>query len=209
MDNKLQQFLKSYKIFSFIILLCGSFKTTQASQKYALKEINNTFMSIFQTYHKNMSSPNELFHWEDYSVLSAMLLTSCAIGVFYGYFGEKQTTGDDFLLGGSSMGTLPTALSLAASFITAIELLGNPAEMYMAGAQFWMICIAFVCVVPIASNLYLPVFMRLRLTSCYEYLEIRFCKSLRVYASALYIMQMILYTAVAVYAPALALSDGK
>lgn len=32
---------------------------------------------------------------------------------------------------------------------------------------------------------------------------------MRVYASALYMMQMILYTAVAVYAPALALSDGK
>lgn len=59
---------------------------------------------------------------------------------------------------------------IAYSFITAIELLGNPAEMYMAGAQFWMICVAFVLVVPIASHLYLPVFMRLRLTSCYEYL---------------------------------------
>lgn len=39
--------------------------------------------------------------------------------------------------------------------------------------------------------------------------EVRFCKSIRVYASALYMMQMILYTAVAVYAPALALSDGN
>ncbi|CAH2259272.1 sodium-coupled monocarboxylate transporter 1 [Pararge aegeria] len=149
----------------------------------------------------------ELFHWEDYSVLAAMLFISCAIGVFYGYFGEKQMTGDDFLLGGSSMGTFPMALSLAASFITAIELLGNPAEMYMAGGQFWMICLAFVLVVPVTSHLYLPVFMRLRLTSCYEYLEVRFCKSMRVYASSLYMMQMILYTAVAVYAPALALSD--
>ncbi|CAG9585478.1 unnamed protein product [Danaus chrysippus] len=136
-----------------------------------------------------------------------MLIISCGIGVFYGYFGEKQMTGDDFLLGGSSMGTFPMALSLAASFITAIELLGNPAEMFIAGGQFWMICIAFVLTVPVASQLYLPVFMRLRLTSCYEYLEVRFCKSMRVYASVLYMLQMILYTAVAVYAPALALSD--
>lgn len=63
---------------------------------------------------KNGSDIGELFHWEDYSVLATMLLVSCAIGVFYGYFGEKQTTGDDFLLGGSSMGTFPMALSLAA-----------------------------------------------------------------------------------------------
>ncbi|XP_026757920.2 sodium-coupled monocarboxylate transporter 1-like [Galleria mellonella] len=150
---------------------------------------------------------NGLFNWEDYSVLAVMLIVSCAIGVFYGFFGEKQTSGDDFLLGGSTMGTLPMTLSLATSFITAIELLGNPAEMYMAGGQFWMICIAFILVVPIASHLYVPVFMRLRLTSCYEYLEVRFSKSVRVYASALYMMQMILYTSVAVYAPALALSD--
>ncbi|XP_037974048.2 sodium-coupled monocarboxylate transporter 1 isoform X1 [Plutella xylostella] len=151
--------------------------------------------------------PLELFHWQDYLVLATMLLVSCAIGVFYGYFGEAQTTSDDFLLGGSSMGTFPMALSLAASFITAIELLGNPAEMYVSGAQFWMICVAFLLVVPVTSRLYLPVFMRLRLTSCYEYLEVRFCKAVRVYASALYMLQMILYTAVAVYAPALALSD--
>lgn len=63
---------------------------------------------------KNESQINELFHWEDYSVLAAMLIVSCGIGVFYGYFAEQQTTGDDFLLGGSSMGTFPMALSLAA-----------------------------------------------------------------------------------------------
>lgn len=63
---------------------------------------------------KNEGLTNEVFNWEDYSVLCAMLIISCAIGLFYGYFGEKQTTGDDFLLGGSSMGTFPTALSLAA-----------------------------------------------------------------------------------------------
>ncbi|KAM3963394.1 sodium-coupled monocarboxylate transporter 1 [Aphomia sociella] len=168
--------------------------------------VTSTNNSMF-TVGYNETATNNVLKWEDYSVLATMLIVSCAIGVFYGFFGEKQTSGDDFLLGGSSMGTIPMTLSLVTSFITAIELLGNPAEMYTAGAQFWMICIAFVLVVPIASQLYVPVFMRLRLTSCYEYLEVRFCKSVRVYASALYMMQMILYTSVAVYAPALALSD--
>lgn len=63
-------------------------------------------------------------------MLGAMLVISCLIGTFYGFFDKKQETSQDFLLGGSSMGTFPTAMSLAASFITAIELLGNPAEMY-------------------------------------------------------------------------------
>lgn len=95
------------------------------------------------------------------------------------------------------------------SFITAIELLGNPAEMYTHGTQFWMTCVSFLIVIPIASRCYVPVFMTLRLTSSYEYLEMRFNWTARLLASALYVLQMVLYTSVAVYAPALALSHGK
>lgn len=80
--------------------------------------------------------------------------------------------------------------------------------MYNHGSQFWVICIAFVLVVPLTSKLYLPVFMRLRLTSSYEYLSMRFDSRTRFFASGLYVLQMVLYTSVAVYAPALALSHG-
>ncbi|XP_043503633.1 sodium-coupled monocarboxylate transporter 1-like [Polistes fuscatus] len=146
------------------------------------------------------------FSWADYAVLCSMLLISCMIGTFYGFFAKKQETSEDFLLGGSTMGTFPMAMSLAASFITAIELLGNPAEMYAQGTQFWMTCLAFILVVPITSYLYLPVYMKLRLTSSYEYLNLRFDRHCRLLASGLYMLQMIFYTSVAVYAPALALS---
>lgn len=146
------------------------------------------------------------FGWEDYSVLASMLIISVGIGMFYGFFSGGHKSSEDFLLGGSSMGTFPMAMSLAASFITAIELLGNPAEMYSHGTQFWMTCCAFLVVIPIASRFYVPVFMTLRLTSSYEYLEMRFNWTARLMASALYVLQMVLYTSVAVYAPALALS---
>lgn len=76
------------------------------------------------------------FSWVDYTVFATMLIVSCLIGTFYGFFAKKQETSQDFLLGGSSMGTFPTAMSLTASFITAIELLGNPAEMYGQVRQF-------------------------------------------------------------------------
>lgn len=72
-----------------------------------------------------------------------------------------------------------------------------------------MTCVAFILVVPITSYLYLPVYMKLRLTSSYEYLNLRFDRHCRLLASSLYMLQMILYTSVAVYAPALALSHGK
>lgn len=58
------------------------------------------------------------FHWLDYSVLAAMLIISCLIGTFIAYFGSTQETSADFLLGGSSMGTLPMAMSLAAGYVS-------------------------------------------------------------------------------------------
>jgi sodium-coupled monocarboxylate transporter 8/12 len=56
---------------------------------------------------------NNRFHWPDYLILVVMLVVSAGIGLFYGYFGPKQRTASDFLLGGSSMGTFPMAMSLA------------------------------------------------------------------------------------------------
>ena len=57
---------------------------------------------------------HNVFSITDYSVVGTMLLISCAVGTFYGFFGKKQETSTDFLLGGSKMGTVPMSLSLAA-----------------------------------------------------------------------------------------------
>lgn len=52
------------------------------------------------------------FGWEDYMVIVAMMVISCAIGLFYCFFGDKQVTSTDYLLGGGSTGTFPMAMSL-------------------------------------------------------------------------------------------------
>lgn len=62
----------------------------------------------------NDPTPKRSFSVFDYVVLGVMLVVSCAIGTFYGFFSKKQETSNDFLLGGSDMGTLPMSLSLAA-----------------------------------------------------------------------------------------------
>lgn len=78
------------------------------------------------------------FSFYDYSVVIAMLSVSLKIGVFYGYFHKSSLNSADFMLG-SEMSLLTVTLSLATSFVTAIELLGNPAEMFFYGTQFSLI----------------------------------------------------------------------
>ncbi|XP_053689993.1 sodium-coupled monocarboxylate transporter 1 [Sabethes cyaneus] len=134
-------------------------------------------------------------------------------GVFYGYFVKpKKTEGGDpssneFLLG-SGMTVFPVTLSLTTSFITAIELLGNPSEMFFNGTQFSLIVISALLVAPVAVKLFYPIYFKMNLTSCYEYLGTRFNNKLRVFGAILYILQMSFYTSVAVLAPAIALSKA-
>ncbi|XP_031205179.1 sodium-coupled monocarboxylate transporter 1 [Mastomys coucha] len=143
----------------------------------------------------------------DYVVFAGMLLISAAIGIYYAFAGGGQQTSKDFLMGGRSMSAVPVALSLTASFMSAVTVLGTPAEVYRFGAIFSIFGITYFFVVVISAEVFLPVFYRLGITSTYEYLELRFNRFIRLCGTILFIVQTILYTGIVIYAPALALNQ--
>ncbi|XP_061213369.1 sodium-coupled monocarboxylate transporter 1 [Neopsephotus bourkii] len=143
----------------------------------------------------------------DYVIFAAMLLVSAVIGVYYAFVGGGQKTSKDFLMGGRSMSALPVALSLTASFMSAVTVLGTPAEIYRYGAIFCIFAITYALVVLCSAEIFLPVFYKLGITSTYEYLELRFNKCLRLCGTVLFIIQTTLYTGIVIYAPALALNQ--
>ncbi|KAM8972005.1 sodium-coupled monocarboxylate transporter 1-like [Pelodytes ibericus] len=156
-----------------------------------------------------MSTPGDIgsFTVWDYVVFALMLAISAVIGVYYAFAGGGQKTSKDFLMGGRSMTAVPVALSLTASFMSAVTVLGTPAEVYRFGAMFSVFAITYTIVVLISSEVFLPVFYRLGITSTYEYLELRFNKVVRLLGTMLFIIQTILYTGIVIYAPALALNQ--
>lgn len=159
--------------------------------------------------HEECHKEHYSFSVIDYACVIGMLVISVGIGVFFGFFQKTKSeeSSSDFLMG-SDMNLLTVALSLTTSFITAIELLGNPAEIYFNGMQFALIIISLLFVVPVAWNIFYPIFFKMELASCYEYLGVRFSKRLRIFGAILYILQMSFYTAVAVLAPAIAVSKA-
>ncbi|KAH8378913.1 hypothetical protein KR009_002053 [Drosophila setifemur] len=201
-------------------------------------EFENAATLLLRAYKTQTIAPSELeecsapshkatFSGYDYVILLGMLVISLGIGIFYGFFQKGGSSSNEFLLG-SEMSLFPVTLSLTTSFITAIELLGNPAEMYFMGTQFVLIVIPMVLVIPVAVKIFYPIYFKMELTSCYEYLGIRFGKEIRVLGAVLYVIQvgclcfcfcrkwvfidvsfqMCFYTAVAVLAPAIALSKA-
>lgn len=143
----------------------------------------------------------------DYVVFAALFIVSSGIGVFFAIKERKKATSREFLVGGRQMSFGPVALSLTASFMSAVTVLGTPSEVYRFGASFFLFFIPYAIVIIFTSELFLPVFYRSGITSTYEYLQLRFNKPVRYAATVIYILQTILYTGVVVYAPALALNQ--
>lgn len=116
-----------------------------------------------------MWAPEPLtFSLWDYGVFGLMLLISTGIGLFHGLSKGGQKTSEDFFMGGRRMAAVPVGLSLSASFMSAIQVLGVPAEAYRYGSKFLWMCLGQLLNTLLTAYLFLPVFYRLGLTSTYE-----------------------------------------
>ena len=65
------------------------------------------------------------FHWADYVVFSLSLLLSLGIGFFFACYGKKQADTKEYLQGGGNMNPVAVGLSIAASLLNAVFLIGE------------------------------------------------------------------------------------
>ncbi|KAF2897368.1 hypothetical protein ILUMI_08807, partial [Ignelater luminosus] len=155
---------------------------------------------------QNITMQHILFSWFDYILFITMMGLSAIIGIYFGLF-KKQNTTIDYLQGGKTMKVFPIAMSLAASTVSGVALIGIPAEIYMFGTQYWMMVISIILVGLAGNFIYLPVFYRLQVTSVFEYLEMRFDKKLRTAASLIFTFMNIIALPAMMYASSLAFNQ--
>ncbi|XP_053734476.1 sodium/iodide cotransporter [Synchiropus splendidus] len=146
---------------------------------------------------------------QDYAVFGAMLLVSMAIGIFHAMKKKpKNTQVDDFFTGGRNMSPVPVGLSLCASFMSAVQVVGVPAENFRYGMKFLYMCLGQSINAVLTAYLFLPVFYRLGITSTNQYLRMRFGRGMQLLGSIQFIVVTLLYTGIVIYAPALILNQA-
>ncbi|PIK36111.1 putative sodium-coupled monocarboxylate transporter 2 [Apostichopus japonicus] len=142
----------------------------------------------------------------DYIIIVAMLAVSAGIGVFFGVRSGRHQSSNDYFLGNRGMSVIPVAISLAATIMSAITYLGTPAEVYIHGPQYGLMFVVRAHVPLIIMYCFVPVFYRLKLTTMFEYLELRFNNTVRFVVVAITGINDFIYMGIVVYTPALALS---
>src|SRR5437588_7353684 len=93
---------------------------------------------------------------------------------------RAQKTTEDYFVGGRRMNWLAVGLSMFAATFSPLSFVGLPREAAYDNYHLYL-AILFIPLVaaPVAGWLFVPLYHRLRLTSAYEYLELRFDRRLR------------------------------
>lgn len=143
------------------------------------------------------------FGWLNYTTLGIYLSGMVGIGWFCAR--RNKNTNDYF----KAAGRIPwwaAGLSIYATVLSSITFMAIPAKAYAVDWTFYWACLPILLIAPVVIRLYLPFFRRLSITSVYEYLELRFNLSTRLYGSAAFILFQLGRQAIVLLLPALALA---
>ncbi len=139
----------------------------------------------------------------DWTVLCVYLVSIVSFGYWVGRGNRKI---DDFFLAGRSMPWWAVGLSVMATQISAITLIGTTSQAYNDGMRFLVVYFALPFAMVILCVTLVPFFYRAQVFTAYEYLERRFDLKTRTLTSFLFLMQRGMSTGVTLYAPSLVLS---
>ncbi|HUE69671.1 MAG TPA: hypothetical protein VMP01_02185 [Pirellulaceae bacterium] len=132
----------------------------------------------------------------DYVVIFVYMLGMLAVGW---YISRRQETSAEFFVGGRKMPWFITGVSMIATLMSTITYLGAPGEMIQHGIGQSLSFLALPFAFLVVGFLWVPFFMRLRLTSAYEYLERRFGTGARMLGISLYLWMRFLWMGVIIF----------
>ena len=146
---------------------------------------------------------NKTFGLIDFSVIGVYLALMIGVGVFFSF---RNKNSDDFFRGGQRIPWFVAGLSIFATMLSSITFIAIPAKAFMTDWVYFLMNMTAVLVAPFVIWLFLPFFRKIDATSAYEYLEKRFNRFVRLFASASFILFQIGRMAIVMYLPALALA---
>ncbi len=142
----------------------------------------------------------------DYVAIVVYLLLTFGIAL---WFGSKQHNVDDFFVGGRRMPWFAVGLSILATLFSTLTYLGMPGETIKNGIGVFAGYLAVPFSMSVVTLLWIPFFMRLRLTSAYEYLELRYNYATRLLGGSLFVLLRLGWMSMVIFAASMALDRVK
>lgn len=137
------------------------------------------------------------FRLLDWVVVALFLLWMLWIGY---QSGRRNRTAEDYVLGGRTMNPVMVGISLFATLLSTLSYLSYPGEMIKYGPVVFIGLAAFPIAYFLVSRLMIPRYMKMKVTSAYEILEIRLGRGVRTLATIFFLSLRFLWMATIIYA---------
>ena len=139
----------------------------------------------------------------DWAIVAAYAMTLLGIGIVAS---RQQTNTDTYFRGARQLPWWAVGLSIIATSFSAASLLGGPGEGYTHGFLYLQLQLGDLIGYGLVILLFLPFYVRLNLTTAYEYLERRFDAKTRSLGSLCFVLFVIARLGGLLYAASLVVS---
>jgi Na+/proline symporter len=136
-----------------------------------------------------------------------VLLGTLSFIVTYGIW-QSRGVGDvdAYVRGGNTLRWPTIGLSIMATQASAITFLSTPGQAYEDGMRFVQFYFGLPLAMIVISAVFVPIYLRLKVYTAYEYLEHRFDSRVRYLGAVLFLLGRGLAAGITIYAPAIILS---
>ncbi|XP_077560821.1 sodium-coupled monocarboxylate transporter 2-like [Haemaphysalis longicornis] len=151
-----------------------------------------------------------MVHVVEYVIFGIVVGGNLALGLYFSFHKARPgipsvaTTAEVFL-GNRALRMLPLAASSVASVCSSTSLVAFPAHFYAYGMHIFWCCLTPLLYLPLATRLVVPVVYKLRVTSIFEYLRLRFNTTISLTACVIYIFLTQSIGAISIFAASLTL----
>jgi len=139
----------------------------------------------------------------NYTICFVYLALMFGIGL---WLAGKQKTTEDYFLAGRNMPWIIVAMSMFASLTSAASFIGLPGLAYRENISYIALGMVSVLAAPFFIYLFFPFYRRLRVTTSYEYIGVRYGSAGRYAVSGLFVLLRLSWLGIVIYSPALALT---
>ena len=139
----------------------------------------------------------------DWLVLAGYAGLTLWLGWFYG---RRQSSTSEYFLGGGRLHPVAVGVSLFATLVSTVSYLSVPGETLGRGPVLLVQLLALPVVYFVVGYGLLPVYMKHRVTSAYELLEVRLGAGARLLGASMFIVLRLAWMSLLVYAAAVAMT---
>lgn len=159
-----------------------------------IKEPGTLFLSLDKEGHVSgvfcrISVDKKSLNYMDYLMVALYIVIMVFIGL---HFAKKNSNADDYFVGGHKMPMWVAAISAQAAGASGITMMALPAMAYQANLLYWGTLFFDLLPTLLTAIFIIPILKKLNIISCYEYIEMRFCRQLRQFASFTFLISLLL-----------------